>query len=119
MPKFRILAGKYHEDRRFWTSGQVFETSTNPLKLNTPGMKRFERVDDTTTVDPGTLYADEVTRQSVEAGVADTPAAKASVADTLAEMTVQELRTFAASEEIDLGSAKTKEQILDIIRVNT
>lgn len=38
--------------------------------------------------------------------------------ETLDSMTIEELRKYAAEEEIDLGQAKTKGQILDAIKAS-
>lgn len=39
--------------------------------------------------------------------------------DTFDAMTVEELKSYAASEEIDLGKAKTKAEIIAVVRQNS
>lgn len=46
MAKFRLLAGKHSEGGRLWVRGDVFESKSDLLKLNTPTSRKFEQVSD-------------------------------------------------------------------------
>lgn len=94
--KFRVLAGWACDDDGVTQHGpgSVFE-SKHPLDdmFNTASSKKFERVGDSRPV-----------------------AVAEPIRDRFDNMTVNELRTFATEEEIDLGGAKTKQELITKIR---
>lgn len=106
MSKFRVLRGQHTESEktdgtpRVYSRGDVLESKTDLLRHNSrAGEAKFERVGDDaeTTSDTGIASCDQ--RSS----------------NTLDDMTVEELRTLAAEEEIDLSESKTKRHIIAAI----
>lgn len=112
--KFRILRGKHNQGERhpdgrpvIYARNDVVESETDLCKLNA-GMatKKFERVDDSTP-----LTNPDAAGKSVPS-----PETVDPNEDTFNEMTVAELRQFAEQEEIDLGKARTKDEIIAVLR---
>ncbi len=95
--------------------GSVFESTIELDKeFNTdPAKPKFTRVDNSVplTYNTPTSKTDTAPTPKVETNESST-----NKDDTLSSMTVEELRQYALSEEIDLGKAKTKAEILAIIR---
>jgi hypothetical protein len=113
--RFRLLCGKHHEGdangaQRTYVRGDVFDSPYNLLKFNSLESKRFEVVPDSTP-----LVHNEVKKPPAEPNL-ETPQAGPATENTLDSMTVTELRTLAEEEEIDLGNASRKDQIIQAIR---
>lgn len=120
--KFKLLRGTHHEakwdksvkppvDRgRTYHAGDVIETNFDLTTLNggDPQTVKFEKVDDATPATAVDAVPVEI-KSSVNTNAA-------AVDDTLDAMTVNELKEMAAEEEIDLGSAKSKAEILSVLR---
>lgn len=125
--KFRLLAGghsvilkqavnpgdkveyyTYHKD-------DVFESATDLELLNAPPAtnlrKKFERVPDNTPVTPMTVRP----TNSAPPYPLDS-ASSPQFNDALENMTIAELKQYAAEEEIDLGKASKKEEVIEVIR---
>ena len=97
MKSYRLLTGKHYEgieeSRKTYNAGEIVRSDTNLLVFNQPGCIKFELVD--------------------EEGQ---PSKSSKHNDGLDPMTVSQLRAMAAEEEIDLGSASRKDEIIKIIR---
>lgn len=90
-------------------------------KLNSPGSIKFEPLDGAT---PASTLAD-LSDEELTAEVArrklvpqdEAPTMEEDMGDdTLTSMTAKELRQLAAQEEIDLGNANGKDQMIAVIR---
>lgn len=89
--KYQVLAGQHREGGKTYNKGDVVDSKTNLLRLNADGLDpKFRRVEEDGNV--------------------------AVANDGLDEMTVDDLKAFAAEEEIDLGKATRKEDIVSAIR---
>jgi hypothetical protein len=102
-----------------YVAGDVFDSPHDLLKENTLAAKpKFELAGPKAKLKyvgaPG--YVKTEATKSVEES---SPASNPSLGGTFSAMTVEELKRFAADEEIDLGKAKTKEQILEVIQQAT
>lgn len=124
--KFKLLSGIHVDndktkgatksnpegERVVYTAGDVIESDIDlaaTLNPKDPSMRRkFERVHDLTPAGPG------VGRR--ESATATIPPIDMSL---LAAMSVKELQSFAAEEEIDLKGCAKKEDILKIIQAAT
>lgn len=131
--RFRLLAGQHIQtdpdgQERLYKPGQVLEAKAD---LATRWPEKFGRVAEGTPLDVGML-----TRVPPSESVADAaqrgfdPATSNTGAlppssplpageDTFSHMTLNELKAFAAEEEIDLKGARTKEEILAVLRKST
>lgn len=141
MPKFRILSGCWIDDgsvhkeleNKSHRAGEVIESMTAlDGKFNSPGYPpKFERI---TEGVPTVALADirQMPGESAEQWMARIK--KLSEPSTLSpgklagaegddvafqSMTVEELRAFAAEEEIDLGRATRKEDIIRVLKEAT
>lgn len=125
MPKFRVLRGTFsmkvngQRPPVIYQKGEVFETARTDLlaRNNPPGGKpRLEPVPDSTPVTPAKPgIRARSARKAQEAEPARPPASPPD-ADTYDSMTVEQLRAHAAAEEITLGAAKTKAEIIAALR---
>jgi hypothetical protein len=122
MALYRLLSGKHigvgppgckcekcsDEDTRNWhvyRPGDIIDTKINLLALNQPPRSmKFEMVDE-----KGKIVHSE---SAVAHPQTPIPARR----DGLEAMTVNELKLLAAEEEIDLGEATRKEEIIAVIR---
>lgn len=126
MPKFRLLHGNHCENERDpntnelvkYKAGDIF-FSPQPLDKmhNSPGSIKFEPVSD------GTLVTRHPVAKAATAGfngepekieadsISNTSQPMFSTAE-LERMNVEELKKFAAEEEIDLGTASKKADII-------
>lgn len=96
---FKLLNGLHDQgDGKVYRRGDVVNSKQDLEKRFGPA--KFQRV-----ADPAQVKEEEP--------VASAPV---SVQDEFSDMTVAELKQFAASEEIDLGSASRKDEILAVIR---
>jgi len=92
MPKFKLLSGIHNEGGNTYYAGDIIDSKSDLLKHNVSGSSpRYEK-------------AAESTPSSVQ-----------SRTDQLDAMTVSQLREFAEAEEIDLGEATKKAEILAVI----
>jgi hypothetical protein len=128
MAKYRLLRGSHHETKwvqqgseqvdegTTYHKGDLIETDDDLLKYNSGDARspKFERVLEGTEQVPDTVEALEVERSRIEQRIAELKGKPAS--DPLEDMTVADLRALADSEEIDLGEARTKAQIIEAIR---
>lgn len=101
----RVLHGAHNEYGKTYHRGEVVNSRSDLRKMNKPGAKKFEFMG---MVDEGAIEPEAIT---INAPVRDFPSE-----DTLSNMTIPELRRFAEQEEIELGSAKSKTEILEAIR---
>lgn len=112
MAHYRVLAGKHHVgtgvNRKVFKAGDIVTTDSDLMQFNQPGAAKFEVVDSVGR--PKTNKPVEKRIQS-KATVPDIP-----LGDGLGDMTVNELRAMAEEEEIDLGSASRKDEIVKAIR---
>lgn len=99
MPKFRVLRGFHVQDGREYGVGQVVESRSDLCLLDPPraesASRKFERVSD------------------VAVDLAP------STEEDLAKKTVDELRKIAADLGIDVGKARTRQQMINIIYAAT
>ena len=98
--KFRVLCGVHSEGGRTYGVGSVVDSASDLSRLNYPGVERFERLN---VPDP------------LAVAVADLPKEEPAK-DSFTNMTVEELRKFAEEAEVDLGKARTRDQILAVLR---
>lgn len=96
---FRLLAGRHHEGGITYNRGDVFKSASDLLKHNR-GHRKFELLAETPQVQQ----------------TAPTSTLTSEPTDELSGRTVAELRAMAEEDEIDLGGATKKEDILRIIR---
>jgi len=126
--KFRLLAGCHSEGTDqdgkpiTFRKGDVFESDYNLDKMfNSVGAIKFEALDGVQfksaleDMSDEELAAEVVRRQEAKAGNQPT-STEYQEEDSLDSMTVRELKNFAEQEEIDLGNASTKENIIRVIR---
>lgn len=100
MPKYRLTQGTHYENETKYIAGQIVESKRDLTLFNHPGSVRFEKVGEDAKDNP----------------IPQAPTTKQSGAhETLLSMSVEELKQMAAEEEIDLGKAKTKSEIVDAI----
>lgn len=83
----------------------TFETWVPDLDRRFPG--KFERLPDDARVE-----------LPLAAAGGHAPAAPAAAPPAIQAMTVAELRQWAAEEEVDLGGAKTKDEILKLLNAH-
>lgn len=115
MPTYEVLAGRHAEGRgrtrKIYKKGDLFTTHVDmEARFNRPGFPpKYRRVE-------GVLPSQKL--GSLPNVPQNIPPAQTHGMDTLEGMTVEELRKYAAEEEIDLGPAKTKAQILEAIKAS-
>lgn len=134
--KFRVLAGVHSEgysqggrplvfkSQRAGgaTGGDVANSDVDLCKLNKGGCLKFERVSDSvpeTYKDhgaPADGIIQSVLTADASAAPSPTPAPSSAAADPFADMSVEELRKLAAEEEVDLGKAAKRDDIVAILR---
>ena len=138
--KFQVLDGKHQvfvpvdQDNNpgmsvlvdIYVKGDVVETDRDLTKtFNRPGVKKFARVSDDQPVkcsrpDSGRIShkdAEVVEPPSIEpmVNISVLSPQTSEIEDAFTGLTVKELRDLAA-EKIDLGKAKKKSEILEILR---
>jgi len=101
MPRYRLLRGIHVHGQNTYSPGAVIDTAQNLLRLNAPGSIRFERVYEEEEPTPV-----ETTPEPTE----EEPT------DDLEALTLAELRDLAEAEEVDLGDAKRKADVLEVLR---
>lgn len=125
MPKFRVLAGKHCEGKtpegkpKVYVKGDVVDSKSDLSRLNPPGFPpKFERVEDDGRPSPAPAVPVQTlspTPTPVHA-TSPLPAAPKTVPDGLDKLSLKELQDLAASEEIDLKGAKTRDEVLRAVR---
>lgn len=101
--KFKLLRGLHSHGGKTYQPGNVVESDTDFVARF--GRLKFERLLDDTA--PITQQAAD---QAAEAGFETVNELR-----DLSKMTVSQLRTYAAENEVDLGDARTKDQILAVL----
>ena len=103
--------GDFLDNRRSYRQGDIIESDQDLTAFNdkrNPNNTKFELVNEHGQA------LQSATPQNYRPPAPTPPAA--IVNDSLSSKTVAELREIAAEEEIDLGSATRKEEILEILR---
>lgn len=88
MPRFELLSGIHNEGGKTYYPGDVINSASNLAEHNKPNAFRFRPL----------------------------PKSEADRDEGLDAMTVSQLREFAAEEEIDLGDATKKDEILRLCK---
>ena len=125
MAKYKLLRGLHQEGKYpeghpdagkpiTYHPGDIIETHRNLFRLNSPGAIKFQRIEaDAKIVLPkGPAEQLEQKAEEQEAAMAEVP----EVSDGLEELDVKALKSYAKEEEIDLGGAMKKDDILATIR---
>lgn len=117
--RYRLLSGGHIENdmtgkERRYSQGEVFESNDkNLLRFNAPGMApKFEQVNKQTPIGRPN-QGDSIPAPTA---IVTTNAISIKDLDTLQSMNVKELTAWAAEEEINLGAAKSKDEILKAIK---
>lgn len=99
--RFKLLRGAHADDSGVHEMGEVFDTDQDLNLMNAPGGIKFEQV------------------SKEEEAAAEPPPPKDDVppdtGDDLEGMTVSELKSFAAEEEVDLTGVSRKADIIAAI----
>lgn len=103
---FELLVGSHFEgiepdgQPKQYRQGDIFHSRSNLLKFNSPGSIKFRRANapDRYFAEPEPVQAHEEPR------------------DELAGMTVEQLKDFASGQDIELGKARTKDELVRAIR---
>lgn len=107
--RYMVLAGAHYEGGKQYVPGDIVDSMTDLNRLNGPGMKpKFKQVKDSRDEEQAR------TQVSVAPAVQQKETSD-GILGTLEGMTVSDLRKLAAEEEIDLGDAKTKEELVKVI----
>jgi len=104
--KFKVLRGRHTEGGVMYQAGEVVDSSSDLNKHNSPGSRKFEQLSGE--------VADAPSASLPESSEDDEDPEEGS--DELDGMTVAQLKTFAAEEEIDLSGVSRKSDILSAIR---
>lgn len=103
-----------------YVKGDVFDSDKDLLRENrsNPDKDRFELVSSDT---PMHYNGCPLTRKEQKEGKTTTPTVVNPTAaeDTFSSMTLDELKKFAQAEDINLGKAKSKDEVLAVIRAAT
>lgn len=117
MFKARLLQSKHIGDNgEEYIAGDVIESKVDLIKIFGP--EKFGYVPPTEPVTPREKLPVGVTLEplkSPQEPKGKRPRTSKSQLETLESMSVEQLIKFAEAEEIDLGSAKKKEDILKVI----
>jgi hypothetical protein len=117
--QFRLLVGTHcegekDEDNRLimYKQGDIVETKSDLCaKFNSVGSVKFERIETENAQLPLSKPVTQAPGGSVKTA---TPAA--NPIDTFEAMSVEELKKHAEQEEINLGKAATKPEIIKVLR---
>ena len=133
MAKFRVLVGKHNEGGhvdekgnrikgRTYRVGEVIDTADDLSRLNASGAIKFERVEE----ERGASRPAPTTPTTPKSPTPPTPAPVNPTTPTtptapvtpknLEAMDIKALQALAEEEEIDLKGAKTKEEIIKVLR---
>lgn len=104
--RFRLLVGRHGEGDRRYKPGDVIETKSDLLKLNSPGSTKFALLESVPVAEP---------HEAKKSGKKSKKAEPVHGSATLDAMSIEELQAMAEAEEIDLGGATRKDEIIDII----
>ena len=97
MFKFKLMAGVHSEGNKVYKRGEVFESKTDLSSHNRPGEpERFLLISEAVQAAESKANEDEV--------------------DALKEMTVAELKSYAAEGDIDLSGVYNKADIIAKIK---
>ena len=144
MALYRVLAGKHHEGNhgkgthRVYVRGDIVESDNDLTTFNSRGAIKFERVNESGQPIRESVPARNVNPVSQQAppsgssqatvnaatAVMEAPAAVYQQASgtpspsipTLEQMNVAELKALAAAEEVELGNANRKDEIIKLLR---
>ena len=100
MPFFKLVRGRHAHAGKVYEPGDVFETDEDLTLGNFPGAERW-----LPAVDPKTVKA--APKKAKDEAGADA---------AFANMTIAELRSYAAEGEINLGDATTKKELIAAIK---
>jgi hypothetical protein len=109
--------GRVHRE---CSRGDIIETDRNLMAMfNSQGSIKFERADglrpeDRRDGETAKQYAARLAALAAEAALAAAQEEQGETA-TYEQMTVDELKRHAAAEEIDLGNAKSKQEIIKVL----
>lgn len=109
---FRLKIGHHSDGTKKYKQGSKVRSEIDLEKRF--GKDKFERLFDEERREEERKARGETEPQEVSEEEPSTDTVQGDVA-TLQTMTVAELKQLAESEEIDLGTAKTKEQIIKVI----
>ncbi len=124
MAYYRVIKGRHLEfqdgsqgDRRvskIYDTGEIVESAVDLCEAfnqvdeqGVPRSIKFERVDS---------VGRPLAKRKVKPKVSQQQQQSEPASDGLDGLTIEELRKFAAEEEVDLGDAKKKEDIIEAIR---
>jgi hypothetical protein len=121
---FRVVRGRHHEGGRTYAKGEVVESKSDLLKHNSPGAIKFVRLSDNATL---ITEAEKAKKGAVpqDRSVAASPPTSEPVAyaddkgateEELNSLTFQELKDYAAAEEIDLTGVRSKQDAIEVIK---
>lgn len=114
--RWQVVAGSHIENdlegnEAVYSQGTKFWSKNDLSKFNGPGAVKFELIEKKVVDDPRR----EVSLAPAAPESLPSSPAQVSGMETFNSMTVQELKKWAESEEVELGAAKSKEQILQAI----
>lgn len=115
MNYYRVLVGIHVDDKgKEYPTGTIVATETDLVaKFNSPNSRKFEQV----TKEEAEVFAAKLAREKNKGQRGrSTQDAGLTENDNLEKMTIEELRKKAADEEIELGNATKKEDIIKVIR---
>lgn len=123
MPMFKVLAGQHEEGGRIYRMNEVVNSTQQLDALFNPAdpdmQKKFERVIDNPAYIAQPATGGQAVGEASRAGAGTQPAtapAGSALAGTLETMSLKQLQDMAAEEEIDLKGAKTKDEVLRVLR---
>ena len=110
--QFKVLRGIHSESGRTYYAGSIVDSKSDLLTMNhVSSTPRFQRVES----DPSETHAAALKGYNTINEI-QSPKAKEPEKDAFTTMTVDELRKFAEETEVDLGKARTRDQILVVLR---
>lgn len=123
--KYRLLVGQHIENipgteiEATYSAGDTFESASNLERFNSPGHSpKFERLQDDVKVGPKSRVKATPTPEQlpeVQTQLNDEESTDEAT-DTLESMSVAELYKFAKENDIDLGRARKKNELIEVIR---
>jgi hypothetical protein len=110
--KFKVLNGKHSQDGKVYEAGSVIPSKRDLTKVF---KNKFEKVASSTPSSKGREVLQQTSDEEETPQEPDEEAGGDWNAE-LDSMTIPELRKFALEEDIDLGTATKKEEIVNTIR---
>ena len=104
--QFEVLQGSHNEYGKTYGPKSIVNSRSDLRRHNKPGSQKFRFIG---------MVEEDAVEPDPEKGPSQVYPATPSD-DTLSGMSIQELRKFAEQEEIELGTAKSKSEILVAIR---